>query len=431
MDYSTAFLIIAIIAIIAQSFLIFLALFEPGLDYKISTPSTASLESDDFLRMFEALTDAKAHRHDHIEVLTNGETYYEAELEAIRAAAHSVNLEAYIFKKGEVTRRFVEALTERARAGVRVNLVLDAIGCFTTRNSYFRELTKAGGRVAWYHPFRWQTIARINNRTHRELIIVDGKIGFIGGAGFADHWLLGTAKSPRWRDTMFRVEGNSVMSMQATFAENWLEAAGEILTGTHYFPLHKIRDQAEDQTVTLIVNSSPSAGRSTRARMLFQTLLASAQRSILITTPYFLPDRSARDELVRAVRERGVEVRVIAPGEHSDHTLVRRSSRRLYGDLLRAGASIYEYEAAMIHTKSMIVDHEWCVVGSTNFDNRSFGLNDEVNMAVFNRTLAARLQEDFTRDLAHSRPVSLEEWEGRPYLERAHEQVGRLLERQQ
>lgn len=409
MDYSTAFLIVAIIAIIVQSFLLFLALFEPGLDYKISTPSGAPLESNDFLRMFEALTDAKAHHHNRIEVLTNGEVYYEAELEAIRRAEHSVNLEAYIFKKGEVTRRFSEALVERAQAGVRVNLVLDAIGSFTTWKSYLRELTEAGGRIAWYHPFRWQTIARINNRTHRELIIVDGKIGFIGGAGFADHWLLSTEKHPRWRDTMFRIEGDAVMSMQATFAENWLEAAGEILIGTEYFPLHQANDQAEDQTVALIVNSSPSAGRSTRARMLFQTLLASAQRSILITTPYFLPDRSARAELVRAVRERGVEVCVIAPGEHSDHTLVRRSSRRLYGDLLRAGASIYEYEAAMIHTKSMIVDGEWCVVGSTNFDNRSFGLNDEVNLAVFNRKLAARLQEDFTRDLALSRAVPLDE----------------------
>ena len=232
---------------------------------------------------------------------------------------------------------------------MRVNLVLDAIGSFTSWNSYFRELTKAGGRVVWYHPFRWQTIARVNNRTHRELIIVDGRVGFIGGAGFADHWLLGTQKRPRWRDTMFRVEGDSVLSMQATFAENWLEAAGEILIGTGYFPLYKADAQAEGQTVTLIVNSSPSAGRSTRARMLFQTLLASAQRSVLITTPYFLPDRSARDELVRAVRERGVEVRVIAPGEHSDHTLVRRSSRRLYGDLLRAGAGIYEYEAVIDH----------------------------------------------------------------------------------
>lgn len=427
MDYSTTFLVIAIIAIVVQSFLLFLALFEPGLDYKISTPPAASLDSQDFFRMLEALTDAKIHRRARIEVLTNAEVYYEAELAAIRAARRSINLEAYIFQKGRVTGRFLEALTERARAGVRVNLTLDALGSFASWDSYFKELRAAGGRVAWYHPLRWPTVARFNNRTHRELIIIDGQTGFIGGSGFADHWLYGTKGEKRWRDSMFRVEGEVALSLQATFAENWLEASGEILTGEEYFP----DARADEETVTMIVNSSPSMGRSTRARMLFQTLLASAGKSIRITTPYFLPDKSARDEMVRAIRERGVQVSIITPGRHADHLLTRRSSRRLYGDLLKAGARIFEYKPAMIHAKTMVVDGLWSVVGSTNFDNRSFGLNDEVNLAAFDERLAARVAQDFERDISESQEVSYEQWRRRPITERLYEQLGRLLERQQ
>jgi cardiolipin synthase len=424
---STAFLVIAAIAILVPSFMLFLALFEPGLDYKIKTPPPEPLESEDFLRILEATTDAKAQPRTSVEVLTNGEVYYEAELQAIRAAKHSVNLEAYIFQKGEVARRFVEALAERARAGIEVRLVLDAIGSFATWNSYFKELRAAGGRVHWYHPFRWDTLGRINNRTHREIIVVDGRVGFLGGSGFADHWLSGDERNPPWRDTMFRVEGGAVASLQATFVENWLEASGEILTGKEFFPFY----EAESQTTALIVDSSPSMGRSTRARILYQTLLASAHKHILITTPYFLPDRSARAEMVRAIRERNVEVKIIVPGGHSDHLLTRRSSRRLFGDLLRAGAEIYEYAPAMIHTKTMVIDDVWSVVGSTNFDNRSFGLNDEVNLAAYDEKLAARLIEDFTRDLARSRPVSYEEWKHRSIFERMYEWVGWLLERQQ
>ncbi|HEX8922522.1 MAG TPA: phospholipase D-like domain-containing protein [Pyrinomonadaceae bacterium] len=424
---STAFLVIAVIAIVVLAFLLFLALFEPGLAYKISAPETEPLESEDFLCVLEAITDSKIHRHGRVEVLTNGEVFYEAELEAIRAAKESVNLEAYIFQRGELTRRFVEALTERARAGVKVRMVIDAIGSFATWESYFKDLRAAGGRVCWYHPLRWPTLARFNNRTHREIIVVDGRIGFVGGAGFADHWYKGQGKNPRWRDSMFRVEGEMVTSIQAGFIENWLEASGEILTGRCYFPPNEIKEKME----AIVVDSSPSTGGSTRARILFQTMLASAQKTIHITTPYFLPDRSARAEMVRALSKRKVEVKIIVPGKHSDHLLTRRSSRRLFGELLEAGAKIYEYEKAMIHAKTMVIDELWSVVGSTNFDNRSFGLNDEINLAVRDETLAARLLEDFATDLAESREVSYEEWQRRSIFERMHEWLGWVLERQQ
>ncbi len=424
---STAFLVIAIIAIAALALLLFLALFEPGLAYKISACETDPIDSDEFLCVLEAITDSKIHRHGRVEVLTNGEVYYEAELEAIRRARHSVNIEAYIFQKGEVTKKFLEALTERAKSGVKVRMVLDAVGSFASWESYFAELRAAGGRVCWYHPLRWHTLARFNNRTHREIIVVDGRTGFVGGAGFADHWLKGDEKNPRWRDTMFRVEGEMVTSIQAGFVENWLEASGEILTGREYFPPNEVEDPME----AIVVDSSPSTGGSTRARILYQTLLAAARESIHITTPYFLPDRSARAEMVRAVRERGVELKIIVPGQHSDHLLTRRSSRRLFGDLLKAGAKIYEYEPAMIHAKTMIIDGMWGVVGSTNFDNRSFGLNDEINLAARDSKLAARLAEDFSTDLAASREVTYDEWRRRSIFERMHEWLGWVLERQQ
>jgi cardiolipin synthase len=424
---STTFQVIAILAIAAQALLLFLALFEPTLRYRISQPPKDPLDSERFLNLLATLADSAIHRNTTIEVLTNGEVFYEAELEAIRGAKRSINLEAYIFQKGEVTRRFIEALTERAKAGVRVNLVLDAIGSFATWNRYLKPLTDAGGRVAWYHGFKWHTLPRINSRTHREILVIDCEVGFLGGAGFADHWLLPRRKNPRWRDTMFRIEGDAVASLQSTFVENWLEASGELLTGDEYFCF----DKRESESVAIIIDSSVSSGQSTRARMLFQTLLASAQERIELTTPYFLPDKGIRKELIRAMRERGVKVKIICPGTHNDHLLTRRSSRRLYGSLLRAGAEIYEYQPSMIHTKSLVIDGKWTVVGSTNLDHRSFSINDEVNLASNDSAFATRMREDFARDLTVSKAVTYRAWKHRSLFERLHEGLGRLLERQQ
>lgn len=426
MDFSwTGFAIVLGIAL--PSFLIFLALFKPGLKYRISQPPQAELDSPEFERILECLAAGKLHRHTKMEVLSNGENYYPAEFEAMRKAEKHIHLEAYIFQRGEVARQALEILTERARAGVKVRLVLDSIGSFTTWESYVRELCDAGGEVAWYHPFRWHTLPRLNNRTHRELMVIDGTVGFIGGAGYADHWLINTPRRRRWRDMMVRVEGELVNSLQATFCENWLEATGELLANEEFFPLCELDEGAP----AMVVDSSPSKGDATPARVLFQTLIASAKRSIQITTPYFLPDAGARKELVRALRERGVKVEIVVPGRSSDHLLTRRSSRRLYGDLLEAGARIFEYSPAMIHVKSMVIDDLWGVVGSTNFDNRSFGLNDEASMAVRCERFAARLREDFAKDAAASEPVSLQAWQRRPWYERVHEWFGWVLERQQ
>lgn len=428
------FIYFAIPAVVIVVVLILLVLFEPGLDYAVEAPVQA-IDSDDFLCLMGALSDAHVRRDSRVDVLTNGSTFYEAELEAIRNAKRSINLEAYIFRNDAIGGRFVEALAVRARAGVKVNVVLDAIGSFSTRDKVFADLREAGGRVCWYQPIRWYTLKRFNNRTHRELLIVDGEVGFIGGAGIGDVWLSGEKGEPSWRDTVVRVSGDLVTGLQTTFVENWIEAADEILTGDEYFPScvamsEEDGERTPDEAAGIVVISSPSAGRSTRARVLFQTLLASAQHTIYINSPYFLPDVSVRRELVKAVG-RGVTVKVIAPGDHADHMMTRRASRRRYGELLKGGAEIYEYQPAMIHAKILIVDGVWAVVGSTNFDNRSFGLNDEVNLAARCGPLARRLTEDFLRDLQESHRVSLEEWERRPVGERVMETLGRVIERQQ
>lgn len=424
---STTFVVLACLAIVAQSIYILVALFGPGLRYKITAPRQDSITSEEFLWNIEAITDAKLNHCNRLEVFTNGDNFYEAELQSIREAKKNINLEAYIFQKGEVAGRFLEALTERARAGVEVKVVLDALGSFGITNSYFAPLTNAGGKVEWYHPLRWYTFPNYNNRTHRELMVIDGHVGFIGGAGIADHWYKQTSKDqPRWRDTMVRVAGDVVPNLQATFAENWLEACGELISGPDYFPIVK----SERAQTAMIVNSTPTSGGSTRARVLMQMLVASARSSILITTPYFLPDLSMKEEIIRA-RKRGVAVKIIAPGKKSDHTVTRSSSQRSYGKLLQAGAEIFEYQPAMIHAKILVVDGVWSVVGSTNFDNRSFGLNDEVNMAVPDESFALRLTEDFNRDLADCKQITYEDWAHRPLWQRVPEVFGWVIERQQ
>jgi len=421
----TAFAILAVIALAVQALILFLAFFGPDLPYEVIDAPDHPLDSREFTELLATLTDAQLHSQNRVEVLTNGPCFYQAELDAIANARETINLEAYIFHKGEIGAKFRDALTERARAGVKVKLIIDFIGSFSVRKSWFRELIEAGGRVEWYHSLRIDLIPQINNRTHRELMVIDGEIGFIGGAGIDDHWYKRTAGDPRWRDTVCRVTGPAVTSLQSVFAENWLRVSGEILASDDYF--HDRSEQAG--SIAMIVNSTPAAG-STRARILFQMLIACARKRVYITTPYFLPDRSARKAVRKAIRERGVDIRILTPGTHSDHMLTRGSSERLYGSLLKAGAKIYEYKPAMIHAKVLIADGVWSVVGSTNFDHRSFELNDEVNLAVRDAAVAARLSEDFEKDLRESREITWEEWrDHRKY--RLYEWLGALIAKQE
>lgn len=419
--------IIAVVAMLAICVMVLVGLFAPGLRYSLVNPISVPIDSSAFLNELEPLVNSKITRNNKIEVIENGDHFYQAELDAMRHARHSINIEAYIFHKGKLTDEVLQVLTERARAGVHVNLVLDAAGSLSTRKNYFKELKEAGGTVGWYHRLRLHNWFIANNRTHREITLIDGSIAFVGGAGYADWWRYGTKSEPRWRDTMVRIQGDAVRAIQGTFLENSLEASGRIIDGGDYFPP---ATPDPGNTTALVITSTPSSGGSTRARVLFQTLIAGARKSIYITTPYFLPDRSMTDELVHAVG-RGVSVNVIVPGKHDDHALTRSSGRSAYGKLLKAGANVYEYEPSMIHAKIAIFDGVWSVVGSTNLDNRSFGINDEVNVAILDSQIASRLTQDFEQDAAQSRKVTLHDWEHRSLSERLLEMVGWVFEREQ
>jgi len=418
-------------AVLLLGVLFWLILFEPGLPYDVvgSLPASDTHES---LGLVAALVDVPVLGRSRVEVLTNGHEFYERELDAIRAAQRSIHLEAYIFHPSKIADRFLDALQERAAAGVRVRIVIDAFGSFPSADSYFDALRRAGGEIRRYQPIGLRTLKRFNNRTHRELLVVDGSTAFAGGAGIAAWWTDGAAGSPAWRDTMVRITGPLAAALQSTFVENWLETKGELLAERADFPYCLAQDDAPapGQSRGLVVTSAPSAGKATRARILFQVLLASARQSILINSPYFLPDRGVIRELILAAR-RGVPIEVIVPGRLNNHPIARRASRRRYGDLLSAGVSIYEYQPSMMHAKILIVDRIWSVIGSTNFDNRSFGLNDEVNVAVQDRNVAARLEQDFRADIESCHPVSIEEWKRRSITERLLAAIGTVSERNQ
>jgi cardiolipin synthase len=426
-DRFEALRIVAVIAILAICVMVLVGLFAPGLRYSLVNPVAVPIDSVAFLNELEPLVNSKITRNNQIEVIENGDHFYEAELDAMRQAQHSINIEAYIFHKGKLTDEVLQVLTERARAGVQVNLVLDAAGSLSTRKSYFKALKEAGGNVDWYHRLRLHNWFIANNRTHREITLIDGSTAFVGGAGYADWWRYGTKSEPLWRDTMVHIRGDAVRAIQGTFLENYLEASGRIIDGGDYFPP---ATPDPGKTTALVITSTPSSGGSTRARVLFQTLIAGARKSIYITTPYFLPDGSMTDELVHAA-EQGVSVNVIVPGKHDDHALTRSSGRSAYGKLLKAGANVYEYEPSMIHAKIAIFDEVWSVVGSTNLDNRSFGINDEINVAVLDPQSASRLLRDFEEDASHSKKISLEDWKKRPLSERLLEIVGWVFEREQ
>ena len=398
-------------------------LFTPRIDYRLTAP--LRLDSPDFLRVIQATCQAAVHGRNTVEILTNGSSFYPAMRDAIRQAEASINLEAYIFIPGTAAGMLIESLVERARAGVHVRLVLDSIGSATLDHATVGRLRDAGCQVHFYQPFVWYRLHRLNNRTHRELLIVDGRVAIAGGAGVADWWLIPSNGKPPWRDTMARIEGPIVGALQGVFAENWLECCGEILTSPHDWP----EIGPAGTTGAMIVKSSP-ADRATSSRVVFQMLIEGSAARIDISTPYFLPDRALRRAIISAA-SRGVRVRVLVPGAGSDQQLVRLASRRLYGEMLDAGVRIFEYRPSMLHAKVLLVDNDWAIIGTTNMDNRSFEHNDEVNVAFREPAVTGRLCDDFNDDLKSSEEITPERWRGRSVLERLVEPIAWLLERQQ
>jgi cardiolipin synthase len=414
---------LAIAGAIFLAWLILVFLFTPGINYHLSRRT--SVHDEAFLYTIQSTCQAALHHGNRVSIYTNGPQFYPAMLEAIRGATRSVNMECYIFQPGRIANQFIAALSERARAGVNVTIVVDAIGSFSLWGRPVARLRKAGCRIESYQRLRWYSLARINNRTHRELLVVDGRVAFVGGAGVADWWAFRHRRRPPWRDTMARFEGPVVAALQGVSAENWLECCGEILTGPEYFPdLHTV-----GRTTAFVVRSSP-ADRATVSRVTFQLLMEGADHEIRISTPYFLPDRAMRRALME-IAQRGVQVLIIVPGRWTDQRWVRLASRRMWGRLLNAGVRIFEYRATMMHAKVLLVDGLWGVIGTTNFDNRSFEHNDELNVAMLDETVAARLLEDHERDVLASEEMTLDRWRRRPAWEKVVGPFVWILERQQ
>jgi cardiolipin synthase A/B len=409
-----------------MGFIIWLALvllFTPRIDYRVSAPLRP--DSDEFLHVIQSTCQAAIHFSNRVAIFTDGAQFYPAMRDAILQAESSINLEAYIFQPGDVGDMLIDAMVERATAGVEVRIVMDAIGSVGMGGRSARRLRAAGCHLYFYQPIRWYRLHRLNNRTHRELLVIDGRVAFTGGAGVADWWFKAHGGKPAWRDTMARIEGPIVAALQGVFAENWLESSGEILTAPRHWPRLRECGPAE----AMLVKSSPS-DRATVSRVVFQMLIEGAVTNIDISTPYFLPDRSMRRALVRAA-QRGVQVRVVVPGRHTDQRLVRLASRRMFKELLEGGARIFEYRPAMTHVKALMVDNCWAIIGTTNVDNRSFEHNDEVNVAFREPDVTARLRRDFEADLAASEEVTLERWSRRPFFEKLVGPICWILERQQ
>jgi cardiolipin synthase len=407
------------------SLMVLALLFEPpehsptfGLDH------TFSIESEEFLCTISGATDTPFSLGNRIDILNNGDEFYPRMLADVHEARQSITLEAYIYWSGDVGLQFANAFAEKARGGLAVKLLLDAVGSSTISDEILDLLAGAGCQIAWYHPIHWYTLRRVNKRTHRKSLIIDGRVGYTGGAGIADHWL-GCAEGPEhWRDVQVRIEGPAVASLQSGFSQNWLETTNELVTGFEYYP-------APEEPGTLPVQSilsSPETGASS-VRLLYYLSIVCAQRSVYIANPYFVPDEAAIDTLVDA-RKRGVDVKIIVSGKYNDNPLAYYNSSATYGELLEAGVEIYAYNRTMLYHKIMIVDGIWSTIGTTNFDNRSFALNEENNVNVYDRAFAAELTEDFMADLRNSDRIELESWRQRGLRVKAFEFVMTLLKEQ-
>ena len=347
--------------------------------------------------------------------LLNGDQIFPPMLAAIQAAQKSVTFETYIYWSGDIGKQFADALSERARAGVPVHVLLDWVGSAKMEESYLAEMKAAGVLIEKFHKPHWYNLARLNNRTHRKLLVVDGQVGFTGGVGIAPAWT-GNAQDPEhWRDSHYLVRGPAVAQMQATFLDNWLKVTGKVLHGEAYFPAIAPAGAQKAQ----MFSSSPSSG-SESMQLMYHLAITAAERSIDLSVAYFVPDDLTRKLLMDALA-RGVRVRLVTPGEHTDTETVKAASRATWGELLQAGAEIYEYMPTMYHCKVMIVDQLLVSVGSTNFDNRSFRLNDEANLNVFDAAFAQRQTQVFEDDIRRSRRVTYDAWRDRPLREKVHE----------
>lgn len=381
---------------------------------ELRAPVTATIGTSDpaFTRSMAGLYGSNLLAGNQVETLQNGDMIFPAMIEAIRDARFSINFETYVYWSGQIAEEFADALAERARAGVEVRVLMDWVGSRPMEAELLDRMEAAGVMITRFRPVRWYTINRMNNRTHRKLLVVDGRIGFTGGVGIADAWR-GNARNPdEYRENHYRVTGPVVAMLQGAFVSNWVEDSGEILRGDSFFP------QLEPEGEMVAQLTISSTGSRNYIHMMLMTALAAAERHIRIATPYFVPDDVAIAQIV-AARARGVEVDILLPGPDINKPAVRRASRALWGPLLHAGVRIHEYEPTFLHAKLLIVDDAFTSVGSTNFDERSFRLNDEANLNVFDTEFARAQIAMFQTDLAAAHQITLEEWAARPWTTRA------------
>src|SRR6266567_3167103 len=370
-----------------------------------------------FFPTIEAHTGATITGGNRVEILLNGDETFPVMLRDIKAAKSTITFAQYLYEDGSQAREFAEAFAERCRAGVKTNILFDSHGSGNIPSEIVASMRDAGCEVEYFRRveapaiiFPWKLL-RYNYRSHRRILVVDGRIGFTGGYGISEAWT-GNGRTPEhWRDTNARIEGPVVRFLQAAFAESWLETTGIAIGGDGYFPHLEPSGNLPAQ----IVKSSPTGG-SFQNYMLFLLSINSAKKSILITNPYFIPDDVMTEALVKAAT-RGVRVIVLLPGEIDSH-LTYTASRSHYGPLLLGGVQIFEYKASLMHAKTIVVDGIWSTIGSSNFDNRSFALNQEINLTVYDSGVAHRLEEIFQEDLKYSQQITYEQWQSRSIVER-------------
>ena len=374
--------------------------------------SSQSVDSPEFLANVAGACGVPVVPGNRLCILNNGDEFYPAMLQAISGARKTVTMEAYIYWKGEIGLRFANAFAAKRQEGIEVKLLLDAMGSATIGKEILAILKNSGCDVVWFNPLRLRTLGHYNNRTHRKSLVVDGRIAFTGGAGIADHWK-GNATDPQhWRDIQVSFEGPAALGLQTGFAQNWLNTTGELIAGDGYFPKCPKMGNIGIQTIL----STPNYG-SSPIRIMYYLSIVSARETIFISNPYFIPDDSAVEILIEA-KKRGVDVKVMVAGIYNDMRVSRYSSIHLYGKLLKAGIEIYEYNRTMLHQKTMVVDGVWSTIGTTNFDNRSFALNEESNISVHDRDLAKQLEYIFFTDLQDCQQVHLQSWSRRGWKTR-------------
>lgn len=387
---------------------------------RLQVTEAPAVESAEFLRAVAGAAGAPLRAGGSIRLLNNGDEFFPALLEALRGARRTITFSVYIWEPGAISEKVVAALLDRARAGVQVRLLLDGLGGREAPEAALNALRAAGAKVEMFRSPRLGKFTRFHKRNHRRAIVIDGELAFTGGMAIGDKWL-GDADSPEhWRDMMVEVRGPMASTVQSAFVAPWAHSTGELLAGDQYFPARPdTSGSGPDGPLHTGIASAPSS-EDHPLRLFFTQAFVSAKRRLYIATPYYVPDKATRDSIVAAAR-RGVDVRLLLPNEHIDNALVRYTAQAYYEELLGAGARVYEYQPTFMHSKFVVVDGRWTIVGSANLDIRSKELNEENVLGVLDEGFGAALEAAFRKDLAASREIELAEWRRRGPFQKFNE----------